>query len=206
MKRDKLLLVFAKNPVPGKVKTRLAREIGDTLALDVYKYLLNSTENACTHLNNTARYLYFSDYLEHKTWRGANQFIQNGNNLGERMSNAFKKGFSDGYNRIVCIGTDLPDFSADLIDEAMEKLQKNDLVFGPATDGGYYLIGMKELHPYVFENKDWSTSSVLHTTLMELKEKRKTVGFLRELSDIDNLEDLRNSSLYPAFANRIDQK
>ncbi len=181
-------------------------EIGDTLALDIYKCLLSITENACAYLNDTALYVYFSDYLEHKTWRGAAQFIQEGNDLGERMYEAFKKGFSDGYRRIICIGTDLPDLSADLIDEAMEKLQGNDFVFGPAKDGGYYLIGMKELHPCVFENKDWSTSNVLRSTLIELKERRKTVGFLRELNDIDTMEDFRNSSLYPAFANRIDQK
>lgn len=194
-----LLIVFVKNILFGKVKTRLANVIGNEAAFEVYKHLVEITEKETSKLKNCEIRIYFSDTIIEEKWPKANKFVQQGGDLGKRMLNAFETGFRDGFSPIVGIGSDLPDITHEIIEEGLKELSSNELVFGPAEDGGYYLIGMNELHPFVFENKMWSTEGLLQDTLQEIELKQKKAAILQPLNDIDTIEDLRGSSIHHLF-------
>lgn len=190
-----LVIVFVKNIKLGKVKTRLAKTIGNQGAFEVYRELVKVTEKATENILVDKR-IYFSDTVVDTKWKTDYKTIQDGKDLGERMKNAFKKGFDDGYNRIVLIGSDLPDITANHIHLGLEKLKENDVVFGPAQDGGYYLIGLSKMQNSVFDNKPWSQTTLLRETTKELKENQVTFTTLDTLNDIDNYEDLIASKFY----------
>ena len=190
-----LLIVFVKNIKLGKVKTRLAKTIGDHGAFEVYSELVKITELATQNIAADKR-IYFSDAVVETKWKNETKAVQQGENLGQRMKNAFAKGFLDGYERIVLIGSDLPDISSTHIENGFNALQKAEVTFGPAEDGGYYLIGLSELKACVFENKPWSKSHLLEETLMELKQKNINFKLLETLNDIDTFEDLEASTFY----------
>lgn len=199
MQSKNLLIVFAKNILLGKVKTRLAATIGDTGAFEVYKTLVEITEMESNNLEDCDIRVYWSDVIIDTKWKDADRFVQSGSDLGERMQNAFLDGFESGYERIIGIGTDLPDITAGIMKEALFKLETVDTVFGPAEDGGYYLIGMNHMVNQVFENKAWSTEFLLKETTDELVQEGKSFALLKELNDIDTLEDLMNSSVSERF-------
>ena len=111
------------------------------------------------------------------------------------MENAFLKGFDLGFNHIILIGSDLPDINEEIILSGFKKLNESDTVFGPAQDGGYYLVGMKCKPKQIFKNKPWSQPDLMQKTANSLKLKNISYSFLQELNDIDNLEDLNQSSL-----------
>ena len=108
------------------------------------------------------------------------------------MKNAFEKVFSAGSQKVIIVGTDIPDLSKEVIIKAFELLDSNDVVIGPAKDGGYYLLGMKKMHTKLFDKIEYSTSSVLSETLLKIKELNLTYHLLPELRDIDTEEDLLN--------------
>jgi len=189
-----LLIIFVKNIVLGKVKTRLAKTIGNTGALNVYKALYNITQTETLKLN-IDRHVYFSDVVNNSSWPGDKKFTQNGNGIGERMLNAFKAGFNKGYEQIVLIGSDLPDISEAIITSGFKALKYSDIVFGPAQDGGYYLVGMKNFQPTLFLNKPWSQPNLLKETLTDVN----SYSLLKELNDIDTIEDLRTSFINKQF-------
>lgn len=192
---ENLVIVFVKNITLGKVKTRLAKTIGNQAAFEVYTQLVGVTEEATTKLK-ADKHIYFSNSIVEHQWKSETKFVQEGLGLGERMKNAFKKGFKDGYKKIVLIGSDLPDITAKDIHQGLDSLKKNDIVFGPAEDGGYYLIGLSKMNEAVFDNKPWSAPNLLKETLLELKTTSHTVSLLRILNDIDTFEDLKISEFY----------
>jgi len=194
MNKD-LVIVFVKNIKLGKVKTRLAKTIGNQAAFEVYKALVKVTENATQNLNSSVR-VYFSEAIVDTKWNNTYKAVQEGENLGERMKNAFKKGFEDGYNRIVLIGSDLPDINANHIQNGLNALQNTEVVFGPAEDGGYYLVGMSKMNSAIFDNKPWSQNNLLELTLSELQHKKTSFTTLETLNDIDTFEDLEASDFY----------
>ena len=193
-----LLIVFAKNIKLGKVKTRLAKTIGNQEAFAIYKILVDKTEEATKHLP-VDKHIYFSDEIISTKWPNDFKTVQKGVDLGERMKNAFKDGFDKGYINIILIGSDLPDISESILTNAFEILKTNDTVFGPAEDGGYYLVGMKQLYNCVFDNKAWSTASLLHDTIQELKSENNSFELLEMLNDIDTFEDLKTSTIYKTY-------
>ena len=190
-----LVIVFVKNIKLGKVKTRLAKTIGNQGASEVYNELIQVTEKATENLSVDKR-IYFSDAVVETIWKNDYKTVQHGVDLGERMKNAFKKGFEDGYEHIVLIGSDLPDITANHINQGLEALKQNQMTFGPAEDGGYYLIGLSKMHNFVFDNKPWSETNLLEETLSELKENGVTFTTLDILNDIDTYEDLIASKFY----------
>ena len=190
-----LLIVFVKNIILGKVKTRLAKTIGDEGAFQIYSELVGITEQETQSVQAT-RHIYFSDVIIPSKWENDSKFTQEGADLGARMFNACQYGFDQGYDNVIVIGSDLPDISATIIKSAFEKLASNDVVFGPADDGGYYLLGMSEMTRSIFTEKPWSQSSLLEGTLDELSEQNKSVALLDTLNDIDTFEDLIASSFY----------
>ena len=192
---DALVIVFVKNIKLGTVKTRLAKTIGDVGAFEVYSELVNITEKATEKLEIDKR-IYFSNAVVETRWKTDYKTVHSGTDLGERMLNAFKDGFEAGYKRIVLIGSDLPDIDAIYITRGLEALEERDVVFGPAEDGGYYLIGLSKIEECIFKNKPWSRSHLLKETLQELHSLDIYVSTLAPLNDIDTYEDLVNSEFY----------
>ncbi len=195
-----LLIIFVKNIKLGKVKTRLAKTIGNQAAFLVYKTLVEVTEKATKNLTVEKR-IYFSDAIIDSKWKNDAKFVQYGENLGERMKNAFVDGFKDGYKNIILIGSDLPDISEEIILNGFSELNTNDVVLGPAEDGGYYLIGMSKLNESIFKDKPWSTSNLLKLTLQELKNKQCSFSLLETYNDIDTFKDLEKSEFYKNYPN-----
>ena len=195
MSEKKLLIVFVKNAILGTAKTRLAKTIGNEAAFEVYKHLMQITEQATLELEGCDVHIYFSSEKDSTRWNGYKQYVQQGSDLGERMSDAFSTGFELGYERIVGVGSDLPDLTSEIIERGLNELNENDAVFGPAEDGGYYLIGMRSMISCIFENKPWSTEELLDITLEELKSNGHAVGIIETLNDVDTEEDLMKSSL-----------
>ena len=198
-----LLIVFVKNIKLGKVKTRLAKTIGNQGAFEVYKELVQITENVTNELNLDKR-IYFSDVVIDTKWKNDYKTVQQGETLGDRMKNAFHDGFKSGYKNIILIGSDLPSLSSSIINKGFDALEDNEVVFGPAEDGGYYLVGFSNMKDFVFENKPWSQSNLLDITKKELQENNTSFGLLETLNDIDNIEDLQNSILKNKFSSLIE--
>ena len=188
-----LLITFCKNLIEGQVKTRLAKSIGTKKALLVYKKLIEKTIEAVKPVNSQ-KVVYYSKFINNNDkW---NDFvnekkIQKGNNLGEKINNAFSEGFKSMFSPIIIIGSDLWDIKHSDINLAFNFLTKNDYVIGPSTDGGYYLIGMNTINSKLFKNKSWSKSTLLKETLNELKNKK--LKLLDSKNDIDTLEDLNSN-------------
>lgn len=192
-----LLLIFTRNPELGKVKTRLAKSVGDETALEIYKFLLNKTKEVTQNLDSDKAVYYSVKIRENDVWdkNSYQKHQQIGNDLGFRMQHAFQNSFNDNYEKVMIIGSDLYDLTPNNINDAFDKLNTNDVVIGPAEDGGYYLLGMKTLQPNIFENKAWGTSTVRKDTLNDLH--KVNVHLLEELNDVDVIEDIEN---HPAFA------
>lgn len=187
----KAIIIFVRNPELGKVKTRLAKEIGDKQTLKVYKELLQHTHNITYDLI-CDRFVYYADYINNNDlWENENfkKKLQEGETLGNRMIVAFFELFQLGYNSVVIIGSDCPELTPLVIRDAFDQLDKTDVVIGPASDGGYYLLGLTHLIPELFNNKQWSTNSVLADTIKDTINLKKSCSFLSELSDIDTAED-----------------
>lgn len=193
--KKQLLIVFVKNIKLGKVKTRLAKTIGNEAAFEVYKELVAITEKATATLDFD-KAIYFSDTIVDTKWKNTEKKVQFGVDLGARMQNAFTDGFNLGYEDIILIGSDLPDISKIIIESGFKALKINEVVFGPAEDGGYYLIGMSKLHSFVFDDKPWSQSHLLDVSLNELNKNNVGFSLLEILNDIDTYEDLIASNFY----------
>jgi rSAM/selenodomain-associated transferase 1 len=195
MKNKNLLILFTRNPELGKVKSRLAKSIGEEKALAVYKDLLEHTRRISTNLNVDKRRYYSVGISTEDNWGTSvyDKKVQIGNDLGEKMYNAFKEGFTSGYEKVILIGSDIIDLQESHIEHAFEALENFDTVIGPAEDGGYYLLGTKTLIPSVFKNKDWGTESVLKDTINDLDSKY-AISFLEELNDIDVISDIKPDS------------
>jgi rSAM/selenodomain-associated transferase 1 len=188
----KALIIFTRNPELGKCKTRLAKTIGDESALEIYKHLLEHTAKLSEKVN-ADKYVFYSENIKREDiWDASifNKKLQAGKDLGERMENAFTELLDLGYEKALIIGSDLLDLSSNDVNDAFEYLNDNDVVIGPAKDGGYYLLGMKNLHSEVFKNKTWGTAAVLENTLKDLKDS--TIYILKELTDIDTFEDMKH--------------
>jgi rSAM/selenodomain-associated transferase 1 len=197
MQNKKLLIVFVKNPIAGKVKTRLASSIGEQQALEVYKALLAHTLSI-SKLLETDKVVYYSDFISSSdswTTSGFTQELQGGDDLGQKMMCAFNASFQQGYNSVVIIGSDCFELTTAILQTAFDELSKTDVIIGPAKDGGYYLLGMKTLYGELFRNKTWGSEILLSETLNNIKELKLSYSLLQELRDIDTEEDLVASSL-----------
>lgn len=188
---DLHLIIFIKNPVLGKVKTRLAAGIGDKEALEVYMQLLEITRGVALKVNCT-RNVFSSDEIISDDWEDDkfNKFVQEGEDLGERMKNAFEQVFALGAKKAVIIGSDCPQLTSAIVQEAFVKLDACDVVIGPASDGGYYLLGMKLMHVGLFNEMEWSTDRVRTETLQRIVQQQLTYSLLQVLTDIDTAQDL----------------
>jgi uncharacterized protein len=185
------LLIFIKNPRIGRVKTRLAATVGDEKALQFYKKLLDYTRQISEKIT-AERIVFYADFVEKKDeW--SSEFFEKkqqfGDDLGERMANAFKDSATQADFKTIIIGSDCANLTVEILENAFLSLENNDFVVGPAFDGGYYLLGMRGFEPSIFSEIDWSTSQVLSQTLLKMAQKTCSIHILPMLSDIDTEAD-----------------
>jgi rSAM/selenodomain-associated transferase 1 len=190
--KKNLLIIFYRNPEPGKVKTRLAATLGDANALAVYLKLVTHTRGITENLN-ADKVVCYADFVDREdNW--ANEIydkeLQRGSDLGARLHAAMASGFEKRYKSICVIGTDCLELTTDVIEEAFEKLTSHDAVIGPAEDGGYYLLGTNQFIPILFSNKVWSSSTVASDTIRDLRKLNLSYALLPTLKDVDEEKDL----------------
>ena len=198
MARSERLIIFGRYPVPGRTKTRLIPFLGAARAADFQRDLTDRTLRtdrlvargrpvdleACFEAGSLAKL---------RRWLGPDVIFsqQSSGDLGERMKTAFLRAFREGAQKVVLHGTDIPDLTTQHIDEAFEALKSKDLVLGPSTDGGYYLIGLKKPAD-LFDRMEWGTSSVLDQTLAAARAQGLSVNFLAPLTDMDTDEAVKH--------------
>lgn len=204
MINKRLLIIFIKNEEEGKVKTRLAKTLGDQKALEIYQRLLDKTKEVALQLTEVDKALYYSGFIaENDRWptKHFNKKLQHQGSLGERMSAAFTEGFEKGYQQICIIGSDCWDLDAKRLQEAFDALDTHSFVAGAANDGGYYLLGMSYFLNSLFQGKTFSTSSVYNEAIAEIKKTGDPYKELDILTDIDNEDDLKQTSLWEEVFN-----
>ncbi|RYU93337.1 TIGR04282 family arsenosugar biosynthesis glycosyltransferase [Emticicia agri] len=188
---QKAIIVFVRNPVLGKVKTRLAKGIGDVQALQVYTSLLKKTHKVIKD-TDAEKFVFYADGINNNDlWENDlfHKVQQTGNDLGERMYNAFTYLFDKGYSKVLIIGSDCPALETEIVEEAFLTLNSAEVVIGPTFDGGYYLLGLKKAFACLFTNKQWSTETVYQDTMQNISELNLSYAVLKQLSDIDTIED-----------------
>ena len=185
------IIVFVKNPELGKVKTRLAATLGDEKALKIYNKLVGYTKDVLSQLSNVKRYIYYSSFVVKQDIWDNHQFekrTQSTGGLGDRITTALKETF-ETCNPIIIIGSDCPQLTPLHIKDAFEQLKTHNIVIGPSHDGGYYLLGMDKYYPQLFQDINWSTSTVFQETVLKATNLNLGVDELETLSDIDYEED-----------------
>jgi rSAM/selenodomain-associated transferase 2/rSAM/selenodomain-associated transferase 1 len=196
--RDRLV-VFGRYPVPGYTKTRLIPTLGPTRAADLHRYLTEKTVKtaktfAALKCVDVEICYEGSAQTRMRRWLGGGVLYspQAAGDLGERMEKAFVHAFHSGCRKSVLVGTDIPGLSERQLIEALQALEERDLVLGPSTDGGYWLMGLKKPAPTdVFRGIPWGTRDVLDKTVARAKERGMTVHFLDPLTDMDTAEELK---------------
>jgi len=197
MSNHQCIIIFAKAPVKGHVKTRLATDMDETDVVNLYKHFVSDILYKIKSTGLPHKIFYDPPGTEAlmADWLGAdNDFVlQKGEDLGERMENAFMKLFVNNITRAVIIGTDSPDLPEAYIMDAFSGLEKNDAVIGPAVDGGYYLIGFNKdsIVPEVFANMPWGTGVVFEKSMAILNNQNLSVHMLPKWRDVDTLNDLK---------------
>jgi len=194
---DNNLILFLKYPEKGKVKTRLSKDIGNEKALLIYKKSVSELLNQLDSNNYDISIYYCPENKNDEVKKWINlpdikYLAQSGDDLGIRMLNAFKDSISLKYAKTVIIGTDCLEITNSLLSQSFDLLDDSDLVLGPATDGGYYLIGLKAVVETIFQDIHWSTEKVLKQTIKKAKEIKLSYKFLDFNNDIDNIHDLNN--------------
>jgi uncharacterized protein len=186
--KSEALVIFGREPRPGKVKTRLGKQIGSGPACDVYKDLLKTTIEACSSID-ADRFLYLPKGDRVAVAHGSFSIrAQTGDNLGARMDHAFRECFANGHQHIVLVGSDCPYLSPSILRGAFSALDDNETVFGPAVDGGYYLVGQRAPARNLFSDIVWSSTDVFRQTMSRLKENGWSHSLLATLEDIDDLD------------------
>lgn len=185
------LIIFLKHPQLGKCKTRLAKTIGDVKALKIYQILLNHTHQITKNLY-VKKYLYFDKFNNNPlNWDGDYTIAyQNQADLGSKMAEAFAQVFNKQHYPVIIIGTDCIEISSQILNDAYRQLNHYDVVIGPAKDGGYYLLGLNNPTPKLFDNIEWSTNTVLSDTIKTVQNLGLSYCFMPVLADVDVEEDL----------------
>jgi hypothetical protein len=196
MTTDNTVIVFIKSPEKGRVKTRLAKGVGDTAALELYRCFVMDVLDMVRSTPWALRVYYYPEnaFDPIRTWLGDDLDFspQRGASLGDKMKNALADTFAAGYERAVLIGSDLPDLPSSIVDKAFKGLAQCSAAIGPSRDGGYYLIGFtaKGFTPQVFHDLPWGSDQVLDLTLNRFKDHHVSHHTLPVWQDIDTQEDL----------------
>lgn len=214
------LVVMAKAPRVGEVKTRLIGSLTAEETTQLYIAFLSDTfvlmEEVMEERDEVSLALCYMPEGEEEAFEevereGSMMFAQRGDDLGERLRNCFADLFAMGFESVVVIGADSPTLPGELIYDAFDSLEnENDVIIGPATDGGYYLIGMRRLHPQLFEAVPWGTSEVMAVTEARAGEAGVNLIVMPEWYDVDTpaeleklREDLRQTRESAPFTRRF---
>lgn len=195
-KKNNHLALFAKYWEPGKVKTRLAANIGDHAASKIYQAFLQNLLRRLNHVGNERSIVYSPSerISEFRSLAGHDWTLspQSSGGLGDRLTSFVSSKFTptEMNLNLVIIGSDCLDIDQELVDQAFDALDRAQVVLGPTHDGGYYLIGLSEHLPVIFQDIDWSTESVFQQTLAHIRTQNLTSVELPTLNDIDEFEDL----------------
>ncbi|MEX0268047.1 TIGR04282 family arsenosugar biosynthesis glycosyltransferase [Leptolyngbyaceae cyanobacterium UHCC 1019] len=191
------LIIFTRYPEAGKAKTRLIPALGAEGAAMLHRQMTDHTfvqvqrlqfqHPICVEVRFAG-----GDRDLMQRWLGTDLMytVQGEGDLGDRMGRSLQSALNAGVDRVLIIGTDCPDLTASLLEQAFCELEQHDLVLGPASDGGYYLIGIRRWIPRLFRGIAWSTASVLERTLAIAAELSLSVALLPVLSDVDYPADL----------------
>jgi len=197
------LLIFAKWPAPGAVKTRLSPPLTADEAANLYRCMFLDTMAATASLTGITRILCYDGVNVEKQFRELAPDVhiarQQGEGLGERMQSAFGEAFDKGFSAIAVIGTDAPHLATTQIDAAFNRLAEGDtdLVFGPSDDGGYYLLAMKQQHPELFREIPWSSATVLEKSLARAAAAGLRTALLPGGFDLDTVDELHRFMALP---------
>ncbi|MSU64189.1 MAG: glycosyltransferase [Pedosphaera sp.] len=186
------LILFLKAPRLGFVKSRLAASIGEAAALQAYQTLVDILIKRLSKLPATElRFTPDDAFAEVSRWLlpGWTAAPQLDGDLGARLNRAFNDAFKAGCDRVVVIGSDCPTVTADDIESAWQALETHEVVLGPATDGGYWLIGLRRSQPQLFTGIAWSTPQVFTQTVRRVESLGLSVHRLQERSDVDTESD-----------------
>jgi uncharacterized protein len=189
------LIIFTRYPEAGKAKTRLIPALGADGAANLHRQFTEQTLQKALTLLDTAIAVHFTggSLEQMQTWLGGEvQYrSQTAGDLGDRMSHAFMTTFAEGYQSVIIIGTDCPQLTPELLSQAFQALLTHDLVLGATTDGGYYLLGLRQPMPELFVDVAWSTEVVFQQTIAIAQQLGLAIAQLPTLSDVDRPEDLR---------------
>jgi rSAM/selenodomain-associated transferase 1 len=196
MSNTDVLLIFVKAPHLGQVKNRLQPGLSALQSLSLHKAM---AEDLITRFRDVPAWQTKVAFWPQdarscmQKWLGDHlEFVpQQGEDLGHRMSRAFEEQFQRGHEKVLIVGCDLPGLETEIISQALEGLSTNDLILGPNEDGGYYLIGLKQAHPELFRDVDWSTDRVLKQTLDNARAAHLAIRWMAVRSDIDTYQDVR---------------
>jgi rSAM/selenodomain-associated transferase 1 len=200
---EAVLVLFAKAPIPGQVKTRLCPPLTPDEAASLHgSFVLDSLERSKAAIQQqklsldrvlacapSASHVFFKILGER---HGVRLIDQVGDDLGARMDQAASTLFAEGYRRVLIVGTDLPSLPLSIYRDALAQLDRLPIVLGPALDGGYYLLGLTRPTPELFHQIPWSTAEVLKATVARAETAGLTVGQLQPWRDVDTIEDLRS--------------
>lgn len=199
------LIIFAKRPVPGRVKTRLSPPLSPEEAVELYRCMLEDILAKVAALAGVDNHVYYEPDGEAaaffaETAPGMACLPQDGEDLGARMANAFDELLAAGYERVAIIGSDLPDLPPPYVEEAFGLLASGeaDAVFGPSEDGGYYLLAMRKPHVELFRDVPWSSGEVLLKSLENAERAGIRVCILPVWHDVDTADDLERPELLDA--------
>jgi len=199
---SRALLIFARRPHPGRVKTRLSSFLTPEEASELYDCMLRDVIARTALWEVSARFLFFEVHGDAEEYfRGIDERLvlqpQSGEGLGERLNQAFAEVFRCGFRTAAVIGADSPDLPITFVSEAFERLERvvADVVFGPAEDGGYYLLAMQAPHPELFREVPWSTDKVLEESLHRASSAGLRTSLLPVWYDIDEPPDLSRPHL-----------
>ena len=192
-KNRKAYVVFTREPVPGTTKTRLMPFYSAEKCAELHSCFLRDLAMETRKVNADIIVAYMGgepDFLR-KTYGSRTKYIaQRGTGLGQKMENAFADAFEMGYDKVILTGTDIPELKAGTVNAAFDILDTNDIVLGPTSDGGYYLIGMSSLHHEAFDVKLYGVSTVFEETMESIRDSGLSVGIADEYCDIDEKEDI----------------
>jgi len=196
MKNLYALIIIAKYPEKGVVKTRI-RGLSDEQRVELYTRLLNDTMGKLSLIPGVDTYIAYApeNTKEYFSRFNVGLIPLSEGDLGQRMYEAFHKTFQKGYKKISLVGADIPDLSKSIIIDSFKQLSDSDLVYGPARDGGYYLVGMRKLIKDVFNDVPWSSPRTLETSMNNARQAGYSIGLITVLSDIDTFEDAKKHGL-----------
>lgn len=190
-KQDRALIIFTKNPALGKVKTRLAKTMGDEAALAAYLEMVAHVRTVAAEVD-AHRAVFYTDFIdESDEWQRPtfSKYLQSPGDLGHRMASAIQTMLDAGYTKVALVGSDFLDLQVQHLSRALRMLEHHDAVLGPANDGGYYLIGMRRMEPSIFSGMDWSTDRVFSQTKAAIEALGWSLHTLPVVHDIDEEAD-----------------